>query len=374
MDQSVQTFEMESPQYRPRLLSFSSAAGVAQEFEIAAIADDGEYEEQTVTCPATAGATQSDYFVVYNKAGEYAAVWLDLNDAGADPGNAPTGAIFLAADYQVEVNISTLDTAAQVAAAVVAALGVLLPDVTITDNLDGTISFESDLLGPVAAPEIYNADDSGNGSFLVAVANAGVASALQNKTFNFSAVDGDDDYAVVDYYGWMNVGAEGVDPAISGKTGVEIAIDPSDADTDVADAIEAALDALDDLSASAAAEVVTVSGLFAGEVPEAEDVDSGVVITINEAGSDAEMSVGQFDGEIAQTGVGVYELSYNEQFKRAPELAVISKSDNRVPRIVSSAVGLAVIEMQDLSGGAAADGDFGVLVLGSDNSDAIRQL
>lgn len=48
----------------------------------------------------------------------------------------------------------------------------------------------------------------------------------------------------IKYYGWFNKDGGGGDPAPAGRTGVEIVISTGDANTDVADAVQAAIDAL----------------------------------------------------------------------------------------------------------------------------------
>ncbi len=69
------------------------------------------------------------------------------------------------------------------------------------------------------------------------VCEADVDSSLNNKFFYISS-------PTVDYYVWFNVGAAGTDPAISGRTGVEVAIAVDAANTEVATAAQVALNAL----------------------------------------------------------------------------------------------------------------------------------
>lgn len=166
MDNSVGLFAVTSPQFRPRMIPYSVSLGT--------------FEVQRVTAPAVAAATQADYFVLSNIDGETAAVWLDID---AD-GTVPTGAAYVAADYQIEVNVATGDDATVVAAAIVLAMSTTFPKITITDNVNGTIDFTSTVTGNVAAPARHNADDSGNGSFVVATQTAGVAAALGAGKFD----------------------------------------------------------------------------------------------------------------------------------------------------------------------------------------------
>jgi hypothetical protein len=240
MTASVMTFNMDSPQFRPRLIQFGVVSGAAQ--------------VETVTAPAVAAATQADFIVIYNQAGASEALWLDI-DADGTP---PTAAEYLAADVQSIVSVETGDTAAEVAAIMVAAI--TTADITVVDNLDGTFSITQDVYGETSSAVPYNEDASGPGSIAVVVDIEYLAASLGN---------------------------------------------------------------------------------------------------------------GQFDGSVSQVEVGTYVISFDNWFLRAPEVGVTSKSDNRVGRVAASEVGSVTIEMQDLSGGAAADGDFSLIVLGSDHPDFI---
>lgn len=359
---SLMSFVTASPQYRPRVLYFGLDAGANQTATVTTVADTGVFEVQRVTAPATAGATQADYFVVSNFAGETAAVWLDIDAAGT----APTGAAYVAADYQIEVNIVTGDTATQVAGKIVAAMGATLPDVTILDNADGTIDFTSDLFGNVTAPARHNANDSGNGSFVVATQTGGVASNLNNSYFLYDTPDNS-------YYFWFNVASIGVDPAISGKTGVAVAIAASAADTAVASALNTAMDAQTDITSTVLAAVVTAVNTEDGavSVPADGTAATGFAFAVTQSGVSAGLNNGKFDATVTQSDPGVYVFVFDKEYARVPEVGALSKSDNRVPRISAIDRFGVTIEMQDLSGGAAADGGFSLIVLGSDAQDAI---
>jgi hypothetical protein len=128
----------------------------------------GTAEISTITFPAFAGATQGDYVTFETEAGVKYAFWLDLDAAGT----APTGALYVAATNKIEVDIVTGDTAAQVAAKAVAAIGTIAL-VTILDNEDGTVTFTQTNGGACTDPAPKNADDSGAGSITVSVGTAG---------------------------------------------------------------------------------------------------------------------------------------------------------------------------------------------------------
>lgn len=128
-------------------------------------------ESYTITCPATAGATQADYFMIYDEAGNSTAVWIDIDAAGT----APTGALYVASGSQIEVDIATGDTAAQVGTKFYTALNGNVTNVSFTDNLDGTIDIQLDNAGPASAAAVpKNANDGGAGSISVGAITSGV--------------------------------------------------------------------------------------------------------------------------------------------------------------------------------------------------------
>lgn len=239
-DPSVQTFDIDCPQKRLRMLQFGVTPGAAQ--------------VETIDAPAVASATQADFVVIYNKAGESEALWLDI-DAN---GTAPTAAEYTAANVKTKVSVATGDTAIVVAAAMVAAI--TIADVTVVDNLDGSFSLTQDIYGDCSDAACYNANGTGAGS---------------------------------------------------------------------------------------------------------------IVATVDVNGVDVSLGNGKFDGVATQTAIGVMTITFNQQFLRAPEVGVTSKTDNRVPRVTACTISAVTIEMQNLSGGAAADGSFSLLVIGSDTADFV---
>jgi hypothetical protein len=137
----------------------------------------GVDEVQTLTFPALVDATGGDYVVFESRSGkQWAAA---LNVSGTDP--APTGAAWAAipSGQKANVDISGATTAADVAALVYAAVNALTgftTDITMVDNLDGSLTLTQTSAGPVPnAPAPHNADDSGAGSILGAVQTPGVS-------------------------------------------------------------------------------------------------------------------------------------------------------------------------------------------------------
>jgi hypothetical protein len=249
-----------NPGTRVELLR-NDIGGQAEQSYVSVIADTGALEVQTVTCPTFAASAQGDFIVLENVAGDSVGIWLDKDAAGTEP----AGAIYVATDDKVEVDIVTGNTAAQVAAALVAALGATLADVTVVDNEDGTITLTQDLMGNVAAPVRSNTAEDGDGSFVVATTTAGAASNMQDDYLTLRTG------ADAAFYAWVNVNGEGVDPAPAG-TGIEVALSAGDTASAVATALAAALDAETDFVASADGTRVKVVNAAVGT---ATDIGAG---------------------------------------------------------------------------------------------------
>lgn len=96
-------------------------------------------------------------------------------------------------------------------------------------------------------------------------------------------------------------------------------------------------------------------------------------LSVTTEGVTPTMANGKFDATIVQTATGTYEITYKLPYLRAPEACVLTITDNRVPRITGSTNFVLTVEMQDLSGGAAANGNFSCIVLGSDSSQELLQ-
>jgi len=200
-------------------------------------------EVQTMTFPAKASATASDYFVITDAAGDDWACSLDVT--GSD--TAPTGAVWTAipAGRKVQADISGDTTAAQVAASVETAIDALsgFTALCVTDDTaaDGTMTFTMQSNKDVAAPQVYTENDGGSGSI------SGVVT-----TNGFLAGD------------------EGSDEFIAGVS------DTADA-ADLAAQINAHATMSEVVSATSAAGVVTVTSKLSGRV--------GNFLTISESGS-----------------------------------------------------------------------------------------
>lgn len=306
--------------YGLRLRLDLDALPEAEVTEITAVADEGEYEEFTATLPTGAGAAQADYLYLSAPNGDTYAAWLNIDGDDTEP----TGANYTGADNQVEVAITSADTAAQVAGKLVTALGAIA-DLTITDNTDGTVTFTYDLLGDQPDADTFSADDMASGSISVAIDNQGVASNLNSTSFLIDSPDNS-------YYVWLNVDSQGVDPAISGRTGIEVAISASDIADDVATAIAVELDAVnsgDDFDAASVSDVITVTNDSDGSITDASDVDTGFSFDVTNQGvtqdnADAFTAAGVEVGDVIQILTGAL---------KGHEYAVVEKVDDNTLRL-----------------------------------------
>lgn len=131
------------------------------------VTPEGTVNVETQTYPATAGATQADYINIYNTEGTHYAVWIDIDAAGT----VPTGALYVASDFQIEVDIVGGDSAIVVAGKVKAAIELNANWTgydTIVDNGDGTLTLTATVGDLVTESVPKDDDDAGAGSITVA--------------------------------------------------------------------------------------------------------------------------------------------------------------------------------------------------------------
>lgn len=95
------------------------------------------------------------------------------------------------------------------------------------------------------------------------------AGSLNNKYFYLSAAEN-----ATLYYVWINVNSAGSDPAISGRTGVQVAVATGASANTVASAIQVAVDALADFTASVVANAVTITNAATGIATDLTDAGS----------------------------------------------------------------------------------------------------
>lgn len=137
----------------------------------------GVVDVQTLAIPVTSSVTQGDYVSIINWNGEKLVAWLDKDGDGTEP----TGALYVASDYQVKVPVVTGGTAAENAAAFVAAINSTgnqfaswTKYVTVADAGSGNVTVTQTRAGDIDAAAPKNADDSGAGSITVTATQNGV--------------------------------------------------------------------------------------------------------------------------------------------------------------------------------------------------------
>jgi hypothetical protein len=125
--------------------------------------------------------------------------------------------------------------------------------------------------------------------------------------FDLNAID--ENYSSSEYYVWLDAGT-GVDPAIAGKTGIQVVYTSGDSASIIAGLAQAAIDALSDFSAEVSGSVVEVENKFLGEIA-VEDYSNAGSITglINKAGFGSKL------GAIAQGGGSVNTAQELEDIK-----------------------------------------------------------
>lgn len=108
---------------------------------------------------------------------------------------------------------------------------------------------------------------------------ADVAGSLAGKYFLIPAGD-----SGVNYYVWFKVSGSGSDPALSGKTGVEVDISTNDSAGTVATAVATALDALAAFVATPSSAIVTCTNALGGLTTDGEAGDSGFTVSVTTKG------------------------------------------------------------------------------------------
>lgn len=238
------------------------------------VADSTVHLVETVTCPSFASAGQGDFFYFDKPDGDRTVVWLDKDDDGT----SSSGAIFAGNENEIQVDIVTGDTAAEVRDKVLAAIqaaGVLdvlaassgTADVNITIQQDGSTSFGR-----------KNLAESGNGSFSLAEATAYSAGNYGGKYFIIYDKDGNR------FNPWFNVDGLDSAPALSG-TELEVAISSADSAASVGAALASVLDAraeFDSADQGNGRVVATVVG--SGTPTDASAGDSPVSVSVENQG------------------------------------------------------------------------------------------
>lgn len=134
------------------------------------------------------------------------------------------------------------------------------------------------------------------------------AGSLNSKYFLLDSAEGG-----TQYYVWLNINSAGVDPEVSGRTGVEVAGATNVSAADIATAIQTAVHALTEFTATVLTNVVTITAATAGICVDPEDVDTGFTIAVTTEGKST----------IAYTGT----VSNNETITAAGAIVVTREED-----------------------------------------------
>jgi hypothetical protein len=112
---------------------------------------------------------------------------------------------------------------------------------------------------------------------------ADVSSSLNNTYFDLNSTDSS--FSEVKHYVWFNVASAGTDPAISGKTGIEVAIAANDSAITIAAAVKTAVDALTTKFKTSSVDgsgSITIENLYIGPITDETDSGSaGVTYTVD---------------------------------------------------------------------------------------------
>lgn len=177
------------------------------------------------------------------------------------------------------------------------------------------------------------------------------------------------------YHVWFNVDEGGIDPEPEDSTGIEVAIAEDDTADTVAAALAAALDAHADFVATALTDTVTITNAADGATTNAADEDTGFTIDVATAGVTSSISIGegQFDATIAEGGTdaGDYDITFNEPFKRAPNVLATSRTAEVICQISAITVSGCTIRCYAVDGTTPKDADLDVLIIGADSGDAV---
>lgn len=266
--------------------------GRPEQSYINCIADPAQFDIKTLTFDSTANISQGEFFVLTNVAGTSYGVWFDIDADGTEP----SGAAYAAVDTEIEVDIATGNTAAQVAAAVETALAATA-DMSFDDTAaDGTMLVTQDVTGTVADVTFYDNDSSaysGGGALASANDQAGVASVLNSTYIPFSAPAGA-------FYAWFDMESEGSDPSETG-TAIEVDLSAASSASIVATALASAINGNANFEAEADGSRVKITCAAEGGVADIAAGDSGFTVS----------KVSDGYTELLEPGTAVSSLSNN---------------------------------------------------------------
>ena len=148
---------------------------------------------------------------------------------------------------------------------------------TLQDNLNG---YTVDGVTLTVGDRVLVKDQPEVAQLTAVTVVADVAGSLNSKFFTISSPS-------TDYYVWLNVGGAGVNPAIPGRTGIQVAIAPNSNTAQVAAAVAAALNGGAFSAVQAWLNLVNVTNVANGYAPSALAQNSTFTINVLTPGSGA---------------------------------------------------------------------------------------
>lgn len=124
---------------------------------------------------------------------------------------------------------------------------------------------------------------------------ADVAGSLSAYYFDLNAID--EEYAESKYYVWLDNGSS-VDPAVSGKTGIQVTYTNGDSAAAIAALIETAVEA-HEFTSTVSGDTIAIANKFIGEITDETNSAATFTFTACTAG------IGGYVGEVAQGGWSV---------------------------------------------------------------------
>ena len=250
----------------------------------------GAFEISTLVCPIQADVPVSGYFLL-NSALDLEEYYFWYDTTGSDPDPAVSDRI------GVRIDVSALTTATEVATKTKDILNRYSYDFSAS-SLTDTVTITNTSEGP--SEDIELGAGMGAAGFTVAVTTQGRGENLKQEITDIETVADvagsliatavllNSPFNRLNYYFWFRVSGTGTDPLIPGRSGVQVDIDLNDSDSVVAEALKDAINTLEEFSAEATSNVVTVMNVGFGDVDDAMDYISaspGFTYTVIQEGA-----------------------------------------------------------------------------------------
>lgn len=202
------------------------------------------------------------YFLIQDDVGSVG-VWFDVDNTSMEP---ITGAL-----RDIEIDILTSDTPTQIASKLATTLN-------SDAKFVGTSSSEMAFITASTVGNLLNVTDF-NTHLLFAVQDGSSPASLNNKYFYINSANN-----VIQYYVWYNVDSTGTDPAIGGKTGIEVDISSNDLASVIATLTAIEINATEKFNCETDNENVFINTARGGLTTQSLDVNTGFGIRRLQAG------------------------------------------------------------------------------------------